>query len=81
MISDYNACTGAGRGADLDLALVYDHLAFAEYKSGNFKRAAQYTKDLLQNGREGGANCKKVGGAGAKSNLKSADVSLFRAYP
>jgi len=42
---------GAGRGSDLDLALVYDHLSYAEYKLGNLKKAAQYTRDLLQNGK------------------------------
>lgn len=42
---------GSGRGySDLDFVLVYDHLAFSEYKLGNLKKAAQYTRDLLQNG-------------------------------
>ena len=36
----------------VDLTLVYDHLAFAEYSLGNMLRALQYTKDLLQNGNE-----------------------------
>ena len=34
----------------IDLTLVYDHLAFAEYSLGNLRKALQYTKDLLQNG-------------------------------
>ena len=43
---------GAGRGSDIDLALVYDHLAYAEYKLENYKKAVQYTRDLLQNGKK-----------------------------
>ena len=43
---------GAGRGSDLDLTLAYDHLAYAEYKLGNLKKAVQYTRDLLQNGED-----------------------------
>ena len=39
------------RYSDVDLALVYDHLAFSEYKLGNIKKATQYTRDLLQNGQ------------------------------
>lgn len=35
----------------IDLTLVYDHLAFAEYSLGNYRKALQYTKDLLQNGK------------------------------
>jgi hypothetical protein len=34
----------------IDLTLVYDHLAFAEYSLGNYRKAMLYTKDLLQNG-------------------------------
>lgn len=34
---------------DVELADIYDHLAFAEYKMGNLRRASQFTKDLLQN--------------------------------
>ena len=37
--------------SDVDLALVYDHLAFSEYQLGNIKKATQYTRDLLQNGK------------------------------
>ena len=33
----------------VELADIYDHLAFAEYKIGNLRRASQFTKDLLQN--------------------------------
>eukprot|EP00731_Ephydatia_muelleri_P003865 Em0002g41a len=33
----------------LDVNLVYDHLAFAEYKLSNVKKAIYYTKMLLQN--------------------------------
>lgn len=46
----FSAGTGPGY-TDLDLVLVYDHLAFSEYQLGNIKRAAQYTQDLLQNGK------------------------------
>lgn len=34
---------------EIELASIYDHLAYAEYKLGNVKRAMQYTRDLLQN--------------------------------
>jgi prolyl 4-hydroxylase len=34
---------------DVDLALVYDHLSFAEYQLGDARSAMQHTKDLLQN--------------------------------
>lgn len=34
----------------MDLADVYDHLAYSEYQLGNIRRATQYTRDLLQNG-------------------------------
>lgn len=45
--------TGSGPGySDVDLTLVYDHLSFSEYQLGNVKRAAQYTRDLLQNGEK-----------------------------
>lgn len=43
---------GSGPGySDVDLSEVYDHLAFSEYELGNIKKATQYTRDLLQNGR------------------------------
>ena len=35
----------------MDLTEVYDHLAYAEFKLGNVKRAAHYTRLLLQNGQ------------------------------
>lgn len=35
----------------VDLVSIYDHLAFSEYSLGNVKRAAMYTRELLQNGR------------------------------
>lgn len=38
-----------GDTSDLDLTLVYDHLSYAEYKLGNIKKAAHYTRLLLQN--------------------------------
>ena len=34
----------------MDLTEVYDHLSFAEFKLGNVKRAAHYTRLMLQNG-------------------------------
>ena len=37
--------------SDVDLALVHEHLAFSEYQLGNIKKATQYTRDLLQNGK------------------------------
>lgn len=40
----------AGSDSDIDLPLVYDHLAFSEYQLGNMKKATQYNRDLLQNG-------------------------------
>lgn len=44
---------GSGAGySDLDLSLVYDHLAYSEYQLGNMKRATQYTRDLIQNGEQ-----------------------------
>ena len=39
-----------GSDSDIDLPLVYDHLAFSEYQLGNMKKATQYNRDLLQNG-------------------------------
>ena len=45
------------RHSNVDLALVYDHLAFSEYQLGNIKKAAQYTRDLLQNGRHSLSLC------------------------
>ncbi len=33
----------------VELADIYDHLAYAEYEMGNLRRASQFTKDLLQN--------------------------------
>lgn len=47
----------AGSGSGVDLAEVYDHLAFSEYQLGNVKRATQYTRDLLQNGEWAGYPC------------------------
>lgn len=44
-------CPIPGDSEGIDLTLVYDHLAFAEYSMGNFRKALQYTKDLLQNGK------------------------------
>ncbi|CAI8018519.1 Prolyl 4-hydroxylase subunit alpha-2 [Geodia barretti] len=38
-----------GDSSTVDLSGVYDHLSFAEYKLGNLKRAAHYTRLLLQN--------------------------------
>lgn len=33
----------------LDLADVFDHLSFVEYRMGNIRRAKQFARDLLQN--------------------------------
>jgi prolyl 4-hydroxylase len=38
-----------GDTSSVDLTEVYDHLAYAEFKLGNVKRAAHYTRLLLQN--------------------------------
>ncbi|CAI7999257.1 Prolyl 4-hydroxylase subunit alpha-2 [Geodia barretti] len=38
-----------GHSSTVDLSDVYDHLSFAEYKLGNLKRAAHYTRLMLQN--------------------------------
>ena len=40
-----------GGSSTVDLSEVYDHLSFAEFKLGNIKRAAHYTRVVLQNGQ------------------------------
>ena len=39
-----------GDSSTVDLTQVYDHLSYAEFQLGNVKRAAHYTRLMLQNG-------------------------------